>query len=185
MLSRRRSSGRRRRGGRNDCFRQRRTTVAAAGREPPGRRRHLADLCGQRRDDMGQTAVLSSGCARSRRPGFTHYEFWPWRNKDIDAIVALNQRAGPDARPVLGVAGQGFWPRHHQSRPGAAGRVRRGDPVGDSRGQEAGGQEDLRGGRRGNQAAIRATTRSRPSSPRSRPAPGSSSPRGSRSSSSP
>ena len=26
--------------------------------------------------------------------GFTHYEFWPWRNKDIDAIVALNRELG-------------------------------------------------------------------------------------------
>jgi hydroxypyruvate isomerase len=26
--------------------------------------------------------------------GFTHYEFWPWRNKDIDAIVKLNRELG-------------------------------------------------------------------------------------------
>jgi hydroxypyruvate isomerase len=26
--------------------------------------------------------------------GFSHYEFWPWRNKDIDAIVALNKELG-------------------------------------------------------------------------------------------
>jgi hydroxypyruvate isomerase len=26
--------------------------------------------------------------------GFTHYEFWPWRDKDIDAIVALNRELG-------------------------------------------------------------------------------------------
>jgi hydroxypyruvate isomerase len=29
-----------------------------------------------------------------KEAGFTHYEFWPWRNKDIDAIVALNQSLG-------------------------------------------------------------------------------------------
>ena len=29
-----------------------------------------------------------------KEAGFTHYEFWPWRNKDIDAIVALNQELG-------------------------------------------------------------------------------------------
>ena len=26
--------------------------------------------------------------------GFSHYEFWPWRGKDIDAIVKLNQELG-------------------------------------------------------------------------------------------
>jgi hydroxypyruvate isomerase len=26
--------------------------------------------------------------------GFSHYEFWPWRNKDIDAIRSLNQELG-------------------------------------------------------------------------------------------
>jgi hydroxypyruvate isomerase len=26
--------------------------------------------------------------------GFTYYEFWPWRNKDIDAIARLNDRLG-------------------------------------------------------------------------------------------
>jgi hydroxypyruvate isomerase len=29
-----------------------------------------------------------------KEAGFTHYEFWPWRNKDIDAIVALNRELG-------------------------------------------------------------------------------------------
>ena len=29
-----------------------------------------------------------------KEAGFTHYEFWPWRNKDIDAIVALNHELG-------------------------------------------------------------------------------------------
>lgn len=26
--------------------------------------------------------------------GFSHYEFWPWRNKDIDGIIALNRELG-------------------------------------------------------------------------------------------
>lgn len=26
--------------------------------------------------------------------GFSHYEFWPWRNKDIEAILRLNQELG-------------------------------------------------------------------------------------------
>jgi hydroxypyruvate isomerase len=26
--------------------------------------------------------------------GFSHYEFWPWRNKDIDAIIAVNKELG-------------------------------------------------------------------------------------------
>jgi hydroxypyruvate isomerase len=29
-----------------------------------------------------------------KEAGFTHYEFWPWRDKDIDAIVALNRELG-------------------------------------------------------------------------------------------
>lgn len=29
-----------------------------------------------------------------KEAGFTHYEFWPWRNKDIDAIVSLNRELG-------------------------------------------------------------------------------------------
>jgi hydroxypyruvate isomerase len=29
-----------------------------------------------------------------KEAGFSHYEFWPWRGKDIDAIVKLNQELG-------------------------------------------------------------------------------------------
>lgn len=29
-----------------------------------------------------------------KEAGFSHYEFWPWRNKDIDAIAALNRELG-------------------------------------------------------------------------------------------
>src|SRR5437762_6815067 len=29
-----------------------------------------------------------------KEAGFSHYEFWPWRNKDIDAIVKLNRELG-------------------------------------------------------------------------------------------
>jgi hydroxypyruvate isomerase len=29
-----------------------------------------------------------------KEAGFSHYEFWPWRNKDIDAIVSLNRELG-------------------------------------------------------------------------------------------
>jgi hydroxypyruvate isomerase len=29
-----------------------------------------------------------------KEAGFKHYEFWPWRNKDIDAIVTLNHELG-------------------------------------------------------------------------------------------
>jgi hydroxypyruvate isomerase len=29
-----------------------------------------------------------------KEAGFSHYEFWPWRNKDIDAIVRLNGELG-------------------------------------------------------------------------------------------
>ena len=59
--------------------------------------------------------------SKVKEAGFTHYEFWPWRNKDIDAIVALEPRARPDARAVLGLSGQGIRPRNHQSRPGGGG----------------------------------------------------------------
>jgi hydroxypyruvate isomerase len=41
--------------------------------------------------------------------GFSHYEFWPWRNKDIDAIQTLNRELGLttaqfSASPVKGFA---------------------------------------------------------------------------------
>ena len=29
-----------------------------------------------------------------KEAGFSHYEFWPWRGKDIDAIVTLNRELG-------------------------------------------------------------------------------------------
>ena len=29
-----------------------------------------------------------------KEAGFSHYEFWPWRNKDIDAIISLNRELG-------------------------------------------------------------------------------------------
>jgi D-sedoheptulose 7-phosphate isomerase/D-glycero-D-manno-heptose 1,7-bisphosphate phosphatase len=32
-----------------------------------------------------------------KESGFTHYEFWPWRNKDIDAIARLNAAGIPVA----------------------------------------------------------------------------------------
>jgi hydroxypyruvate isomerase len=29
-----------------------------------------------------------------KEAGFSHYEFWPWRNKDIDAVESLNRELG-------------------------------------------------------------------------------------------
>src|SRR5437763_12467368 len=29
-----------------------------------------------------------------KEAGFSYYEFWPWRNKDVDAIVRLNRELG-------------------------------------------------------------------------------------------
>ena len=29
-----------------------------------------------------------------KEAGFSHYEFWPWRGKDIDAIIKLNEQLG-------------------------------------------------------------------------------------------
>ena len=40
--------------------------------------------------------------------GFTHYEFWPWRNKDIDAIVALNGELGLSAVQFSAAPVKGF-----------------------------------------------------------------------------
>jgi hydroxypyruvate isomerase len=44
-----------------------------------------------------------------KEAGFSHYEFWPWRGKDIDAILKLNQELGLtpaqfSASPVKGFA---------------------------------------------------------------------------------
>ena len=118
-----------------------------------------------------------------KEAGFTHYEFWPWGNKDIDAIVALNRELGLtpvqfSASPVKGFghgitspdparrdefeeefARRSLWPRSWASRRFAWWPAKR-------------------------QRATRVKSKPRPSSPPSRPEPRSSSPRESRSSSS-
>ena len=43
-----------------------------------------------------------------KEAGFTHYEFWPWRNKDIDAIVKLNQELGLKAAQFSASPVKGF-----------------------------------------------------------------------------
>src|ERR1017187_5605525 len=55
-----------------------------------------------------------------KEAGFSHYEFWPWRNKDIDAIASLNRELGLvpvqfSASPVKGFG-------HGITNPGAARR---------------------------------------------------------------
>jgi hydroxypyruvate isomerase len=40
--------------------------------------------------------------------GFTHYEFWPWRNKDIDAILTKNRELGLTAAQFSASPVKGF-----------------------------------------------------------------------------
>ena len=129
-------------------------------------------------------ARSSTGSGRSRRPASRTMSSGRGASKDIDAIAQAQPRAGADAGPVLGLAGEGVRPRDHQSRPGTARGIRGGDPVGRPRRQEAGRQEALRRGRRGDRGPFARRADRRPSSPPSRRARRSSSPRGSRSSSS-
>ena len=48
-----------------------------------------------------------------KEAGFSHYEFWPWRPKDIDAILKLNQELGL-TRPLLQLYQVGTFPPHFQ-----------------------------------------------------------------------
>jgi hydroxypyruvate isomerase len=40
--------------------------------------------------------------------GFSHYEFWPWRNKDIEAILTLNRELGLTAAQFSASPVKGF-----------------------------------------------------------------------------
>jgi hydroxypyruvate isomerase len=43
-----------------------------------------------------------------KEAGFTHYEFWPWRNKDIDAILTKNRELGLSAAQFSASPVKGF-----------------------------------------------------------------------------
>jgi len=43
-----------------------------------------------------------------KESGFSHYEFWPWRNKDIDAILTLNRELGLTAAQFSASPVKGF-----------------------------------------------------------------------------
>ena len=43
-----------------------------------------------------------------KEAGFSHYEFWPWRDKDIDAILKLNQELGLTATQFSASPVKGF-----------------------------------------------------------------------------
>ena len=49
-----------------------------------------------------------------KEAGFSHYEFWPWRNKDIDAVGVAQPRARSRAGAVLGLAGEGIRAWDHR-----------------------------------------------------------------------
>src|SRR5262249_52146425 len=43
-----------------------------------------------------------------KEAGFSHYEFWPWRNKDLDAVLKLNQELGLTAVQFTASPVKGF-----------------------------------------------------------------------------
>jgi hydroxypyruvate isomerase len=43
-----------------------------------------------------------------KESGFSHYEFWPWRNKDIDATLTLNRELGLTAAQFSASPVKGF-----------------------------------------------------------------------------
>jgi len=43
-----------------------------------------------------------------KEAGFTHYEFWPWRNKDIDGILTTNRELGLTAAQFSASPVKGF-----------------------------------------------------------------------------
>ena len=97
-----------------------------------------------------------------KEAGFSHYEFWPWRNKDIDAIVSLNRELGLVPAQFSASPVEGFG--HGITNPDPARREEFEEEIRTRRAgcQEAGRQEDLRGGRRRDQGLLRATSRRRP-----------------------
>ena len=116
--------------------------------------------------------------------GFSHYEFWPWRGKDIDGILKLNRELGLTVSQFSASPVKGF--RHGITNPDPARlaefeeEIRSAVPVAKKLGVKklcvvAGEETEGYSARRAD-----AGRRSRPS----RRARGSSSPRGSRSSSS-
>jgi hydroxypyruvate isomerase len=55
-----------------------------------------------------------------KEAGFSHYEFWPWRNKDLDAILKLNQELGLKTAQFSASPVKGF--RHGITNPDPARR---------------------------------------------------------------
>src|SRR5690349_24992726 len=55
-----------------------------------------------------------------KEAGFSHYEFWPWRNKDIDAIIKLNGELGLTPVQFTASPVKGF--RHGITNPDPARR---------------------------------------------------------------
>jgi len=53
-----------------------------------------------------------------KEAGFSHYEFWPWRGKDIDAILKLNQDLGLTTAQFSASPVKGF--RHGITNPDPA-----------------------------------------------------------------
>lgn len=53
-----------------------------------------------------------------KEAGFTYYEFWPWRNKDLDKIAALNQELGLKTAQFSSSPVKGF--AHGITNPAAA-----------------------------------------------------------------
>jgi hydroxypyruvate isomerase len=79
--------------------------VAAGAASLVGRRDVAADEVRQDSDNTWLTYAVNVEMTWAKLPfldrlrkvaalGFSHYEFWPWRPKDIDAIVKLNKELG-------------------------------------------------------------------------------------------
>ena len=50
-----------------------------------------------------------------KEAGFSHYEFWPWRGKDIEGILKLNDELGLIASQFSASPVEGLRPWDHQS----------------------------------------------------------------------
>ena len=122
------------------------STVAASAAGPSRedrsvKRRDVADLCGQRGDDLDPPA-LPRPDPQGQGGGILALRVLAVAGQGHRRDPQTEPRAGPHDGPVLGVAGEGIRPRDHQSRPGAAGGIRGRDPIGRAGGPEAGRQED-------------------------------------------
>jgi hydroxypyruvate isomerase len=81
--------------------------LAAASREPAPEEETWLTYAVNVEMTWGKLPFLDR-LRKVKEAGFTHYEFWPWRNKDIDAILTKNRELGLSAAQFSASPVKGF-----------------------------------------------------------------------------